>query len=168
MKKLLVLLILVITAGCSNAQTSNTNAPNIKTIAPFRILTTDSVIKTPKDLKKNKPVMLIYFSPDCSHCQHMMYEMKPVMKDLRNIQVVMITWSLNYDLRGIRNFYRDFGLSAYPNFMVGTEGYTYVVQRYYAVRTTPYIAIYDRKGNLVKAFDKVPKMEELVEAVKKA
>ena len=112
--------------------------------------------------------MLIYFSPDCSHCQHMMYEMKPVMKELRNIQVVMITFSNNYDLRGIREFYRDFGLANYPNFLVGTEGYSYVVQRYYSVRTTPYIAIYNHQGKLVKAFDKAPKMEELIEAVKKS
>jgi thioredoxin-related protein len=161
MRKLLVLLTLIIAAGCSNAQ-------NIQTIAPYRILTTDSVIRTPKDLKKNKPVMLIYFSPDCSHCQHMMYEMKPVMKELRNIQVVMITFSNNYDLRGIREFYRDFGLANYPNFLVGTEGYSYVVQRYYSVRTTPYIAIYNHQGKLVKAFDKAPKMEELIEAVKKS
>ena len=52
---------------------------------------------------------------------------------------------------------------------MGTEGYTYVVQRYYQVGTTPYIAIYDKKGKLSKTYTKPPeKIEELVAAVKKA
>jgi len=52
--------------------------------------------------------------------------------------------------------------------MMGTEYPNYVVQRYYNVSTTPYIAIYDHKGKLVKAFDKAPKMAEIEAAIKKS
>jgi hypothetical protein len=51
---------------------------------------------------------------------------------------------------------------------VGTEGHSYVVQKYYQVKTTPYIAVYDRKGNLVKAFEKAPTIDTLIATVKKA
>jgi len=110
-------------------------------------------------------VMVIYFAPDCSHCRNLMSEMKPHMDAFKNVQVVMITFVLQ--LKAIQTFYKDFDLKNYPNFTVGTEGYTYLVQRYYEVKTTPYVAIYDKKGKLVKAFDKAPKVDEMLDEVKK-
>ncbi|MDB5153992.1 MAG: redoxin protein [Mucilaginibacter sp.] len=164
MKKLLLILSLIIVAGCTQAQ----NKQNIENIPPFKILKSDSTYFTPANLKKNKPVMIIYFSPDCSHCQHLVYEMKPKMKQFGDTQIVMVTFTEFTMLKMIKNFTRDFGLAKYPNITVGTEGHTYVVQQYYQVKTTPYIAIYDHKGKLVQAFDKVPSMEELIIAIKKA
>jgi thiol-disulfide isomerase/thioredoxin len=159
MKKLLLFFSLIIVVGCSNAQ----NPP--VAIPPYHILTTDSVYVTPANLKKNKPVMVIYFAPDCSHCQHMMAEMKPKMAEFKNVQIVMITFVEN--LKAIKVFYHDFDLAKYPNIIVGTEGYTYVVQKYYQVRTTPYIALYDKHDRLVSAYDKPPKIEDLAATVKK-
>lgn len=180
MKRILFFLGLIIAAGCTQAQTSSQQAkivpqipsakpaaPNIEKIPQFRILNQDSVLLTNANLKKDKPVMFIYFSPDCSHCQRMMYEMKPYMKNFSGIQVVMVTFTQTNLLKLLKEFTRDFSLASYPNFMVGTEYPNYVVQRYYQVATTPYIAIYDKKGKLVKVFDKAPKMEDLVAAAKK-
>jgi thiol-disulfide isomerase/thioredoxin len=161
MKKLLFVFALIIVAGCSRAQTFTPPS----TIAPYHILTTDSVYVTPKNLKKHTPVMLIYFAPDCSHCQHLMYEMKPVMKKLKNVQVVMITFV--EQIKAIQAFYRDFNLAKYPNFTVGTEGYSYVVQKYYNVRSTPYIALYNKNGKLTQSFEKPPKIDSLMADVKK-
>lgn len=161
MKKLLLFFSLILSAGYTFAQTHTLPT----TIPPYHILTTDSVYVTPANLKKNKPVMIIYFAPDCSHCKNFMFEMKPHMDDFKNVQVVMITFVLQ--LKATQTFYRDFDLKKFPNFTVGTEGYTYVVQRFYEVKTTPYIALYDKKGKLVKAYDKVPKIDELSDEVKK-
>lgn len=161
MKKLILLFSLIIAVSSIKAQDFT---PPV-TIPPYHILTTDSVYLTPANLKKNKPVMIIYFSPDCSHCQHLMGEMKPILKDFKNMQVIMITWMP--PLRGLRDFAKDYDLNKYPNFILGTEGYTYVVQKYYRVRTTPYIAIYDKTGKLAKTFEKAPEMKELLEATKK-
>jgi len=100
--------------------------------------------------------MIIYFAPDCVHCQHLMFELKPHMKELKNIQVVMITFV--EQIKAIQVFARDFDLKKYPNWTVGTEGYTYKVQQYYHVATTPYIAIYDKSGeqhyDIISAFIK--------------
>lgn len=159
MKKLLSLCVLVLLAGCIHAQT------NIQNLPVYHILNQDSVKVTSANLKKNKPVMIIYFVPDCSHCQHLMYEMKPHMKELSDIQIVMITYTI-YPM--IKEFYRNFDLAKYPNVTVGTEGYTYEMQRYFQVRTTPYIAIYDKHGKLVKSYPKAPDIKELVATAKKA
>ena len=165
MKRILLLLSLVIIASCTNAQQpDNTHKP--KPIAPYRIFTTDSVFVTPVNLPKGKPVMIIYFSPDCSHCQRMMYELKPKLKQLSHIQVVMITWSAKYDIRAIREFKRDYGLKSQPNFIIGSEGYTRLVQNYYNIQTTPFIALYNSNGALLKYLNKVPKTEDILAGVK--
>lgn len=163
MRKLFLFVSLIILAGCTQAQ----NKHDITNIPPFKILKADSTYFTPANLKKHTPVMIIYFSPDCSHCQHMVYEMKPKMKEFGNTQIVMITFTDFNRLKMIQNFNRDFDLAKYPNITVGTEGRSYVVQSYYQVKTTPYIAVYNRQGKLVKAFDKAPAMNELIAAVKK-
>ena len=166
MKKLIFFFSLIIAAGCTNAQSPT--AQNIQNIPPFKILRADSTWFTPKDLKAHKPVMIIYFAPDCSHCQHLMYEMKPKMKQFANVQIVMVTFTDYNRLAMIRNFNRDFDLKKYPNITVGTEARTYLVQQYYHVSTTPYIAIYGKDGKLVQAFEKPPVIDSLVAAVKKA
>ena len=163
MKKLLLSFSLIIAAACSMAQTPGYTPPPV--IPPYRILNTDSVYVTPANLVKNKPVMVIYFAPDCSHCQHLMFDLKPKMNAFKNMQVVMITFA--EPLKATQVFYRDFGLKKYPNFTVGTEGYSLKVQKYYNVHTTPYIALYDKKGKLVKAYEKAPTVDTLLAEVKK-
>jgi thioredoxin-related protein len=167
MKKILLILTLIIAAGCTRAQ-DTVNTRNIQNIPPFKILRQDSTWFSVKDLKKNKPVMIIYFSPDCSHCQHLMYDMKPHMKELKNVQIVMVSFTEPSMLKMIQDFYKMFDLKKYPNVTVGTEGHSYIVQRYYQVRMTPFIAIYDHKGKLVKAYSRAPSVKELVAEARKA
>ncbi len=161
MKRILFFLSLIVTVGCTRAQ----NNANIKNIPDYRILDADSVYRTPANLKKNQPVMIVYFSPDCSHCQHLFNEIKGQMKNFSKIQIVMVS---AVDYRMIKGFYKDFGISAYPNITVGTEGNSYKVLQYYNVKTTPYIAIYNHQHKLLKAYEKAPKIEELAAMVKKA
>jgi thioredoxin-related protein len=165
MKRILLLLILIVTVSCIQAQKPDTTVKP-KPIAPFRILTADSTWFTPANLKKGKPVIVIYFSTDCSHCQRMMYELKPKLNQFNNIQVVMITWSKDYDIRGIREFRRDYDLKKHANFILGSEGYTMLVQHYYDVKTTPYIAMYNSAHKWVKSFDKVPSTEDILAGAK--
>jgi thioredoxin-related protein len=157
----LSILAIVAITGCTLAQQN----PRIQNLPMYHILNTDSVNVTTAKLKKDKPVMIIYFSPDCSHCQHMMYELKPKLKELSGVQIVMISF-VQYKM--IKEFYRNFGLSAYPNITVGTEGYTYEMQKFFEIKTTPYIAIYDKHGKLVKAYEKAPDVNELITVAKKA
>jgi thioredoxin-related protein len=159
MNKLILFFGLLLTAGYGCAQSKAADG-----IPPYHILNTDSVFTTPADLKKNEAVLMIYFSPDCGHCQHLMYELKPKMEDLKHVQVIMVTF---VQLKAIQTFYRDFDLKKYPNFTVGTEGYTYAVLKYFDVSTTPYIALYDKNRKLVKAWAKAPSIEELDGEVKK-
>ena len=159
MKKLIFLLFMVMVCfACTQAQTMPT------TIPPYKILTTKDQNLTSANLEKDKPVMIIYFAPDCPHCQKLIKDMKPSMGKFKNIQVIMITFS---DIRMVKTFENDYGLKAYPNFILGTEGYTYTVQRFYQLKHTPFVAIYDKNGKLVQAFEKQPEASDLLTAIKK-
>lgn len=50
---------------------------------------------------------------------------------------------------------------------MGTEFPKYNVQKYYQVGTTPFVAFYDRNGKMTEYFDKPPKIEDVLAAVKK-
>ncbi|MDB5030107.1 thioredoxin domain-containing protein [Mucilaginibacter sp.] len=162
MKKLILLFSLIITAGCIQAQTTEPTG-----MPPYRILTTDSVYVTPANLKHHK-TMLVYFAPDCPHCQHLTMELKEKMKALSDTQIIMITWSANYDIRAIKNFVHDYDLKKYPNVIVGTEGYTNLVMKYFKVQTTPYIAVYNSDKKFVKSYSKSPDIDSLIAVVKSA
>jgi thioredoxin-related protein len=167
MKHLLFVFLLAL--GSTTLKAQNSAA---KGIPPFRIFTKDSTYLTPANLKKGKPVMIVYFAPDCTHCQHFTDELKMRMdkeakkkeKTFSNTQIVMVTFT---DLLNMKLFYIDFGLAKYHNIMMGTEGRTYVVLRYYNVKTTPYIAVYDKNGKLVQGFEKVPSLDTLAATIRK-
>jgi thioredoxin-related protein len=168
MKKIIAAVFLLISFSCTNAQRPDT----VKGIPHYRLLTKDSTFITDANLKKGKPTMIIYFAPDCSHCQRLTYEFQEEFKKeakaktntLKHVQIVMATWT---ELRAIQAFYKEFGLEKYPNITVGTEGKTMTLLRFYNVATTPYIAVYSKTGQLVQAFSKVPKLEDILAALKK-
>lgn len=141
-------------------------APLTKNIPPYRILSTDSNYITPANLKKNTPVMLMYFAPDCPHCQKLTKEITKNIKEFGDTQIVMITFvDPTRQFKAMTTFVKDYQLKKYPNITVGTEGYTYLVQKFYQVSTTPYEAIYDKNHQLVQTFAKIPDVKDLIKAI---
>jgi protein-disulfide isomerase len=170
MKKIFLLFSLVIAATFAKAQqNTETKLPLVK----YSIIKADSSVATPAALNKKKPVMVIYFEPSCTHCEHLMDELRPKMNELKTIQVIMITYTkTEYPfLKLLKDFNKKYNLAKYPNFTVGTE-YTprqsYPVMHYYTIYTTPFIIIYGTNGKVVKSFANVPAAQELLAAVKKA
>ena len=118
-----------------------------KNIAPFKIQTVDGKQFTYQQLKKNKAVILVYFSPTCDHCKAFTKELLLHKKELSSRQIVMVTY---VPLDEMKPFISDFNLKDYPNITVGTEGYSFIVQKYYQVKRFPFVAIYNRQLQLVK------------------
>lgn len=160
MKYLLLALFFFFTSGSVFAQKKAIP----QEIPPYRILTVpDSTYQTPADLKKNRPVIVIYFAPDCDHCEQFAQSIIRKIKTLRDAQLIFITFA---GYQSTKNFVKKFGLSKYPNITVGTEGYTYTVQRFYRVTITPFTAVYHKSGRLLKTFSKIPKVEDMTALLK--
>jgi thioredoxin-related protein len=121
----------------------------LRKIAPFNIkLTTGQTYKASQ--MAPGPAVLVYFSPDCDHCQHFTADMVKNQSAIAGKQIVMITFQ---DMNMLAPFAKKYKLAQFPNIKVGTEGLSYDVQRYYQIRSFPYIAIYDKTGNLVKTYE---------------
>lgn len=113
-------------------------------IAPFKITLSDGKQFKSTDLKPGSAI-LIYFSPDCDHCQEFTKEIVQNYSKIRNKQIVMITAQ---PLSMVKRFIQDYSLSKYPNIKIGSEGKTYKVQYYYQIQSFPFVAMYNRNGRL--------------------
>ena len=118
-------------------------------IAPFEIKLTDGQVYNAANLKKNTPVILVYFAPDCDHCAAFAKELMAHYAVIKNKQLLMITY---FPLPEVNKFDKQYNLSSHPNIKVGTEGNLFIVQKYYGIQRFPFIVLYNRNGKEVKRF----------------
>lgn len=119
-----------------------------KGMAPFKITLLNGKTFTYQQLKKNIPTVLIYFSPDCDHCKDFTAELLKHTNELKNRQIVMVTY---LPVAEMKPFDSTYHISSLPNFIMGTEGYTFIVKEYYNVGLFPSIYIFNKDMKLVKA-----------------
>ena len=117
----------------------------------FKIMMTNGQYFSASDLSKKEPVVLIYFSPDCEHCQKLMTEVFKNINKFKQSQLVLITFKPIDDLRG---FERQYHTANYSFIKSGTEGNTFYIRYYYKIATTPFTALFDKKGNLIISYGK--------------
>jgi thioredoxin-related protein len=134
-----------------------------KDMPPFHIVLTNGNYLKAKDVRKNTPSMLVYFSPTCEHCQNFTKKMTENISSLSQVQIIMISY-LPY--RDIKKFEADFGLAKYPNIKVGTEGYTFVVQKYYDIRNFPFLALFNKNGKPITTYATAPDISEIIKKFK--
>jgi thiol-disulfide isomerase/thioredoxin len=148
----------------TSAVVQDTLAPYQKTpyIPSFSILTPDSTWFRRVDLEEKKPTLILYFSPDCGHCQTETEEIISKMKDLKNLQIVMITSRPYADMINFSNHYK---IDRFRPIKIGTDP-ARMVTRFYDVRFTPFSALYDKNGKLIKVYKSGIDLPELVNLVK--
>ncbi|HEY1021788.1 MAG TPA: thioredoxin family protein [Flavisolibacter sp.] len=116
------------------------------------------------ELPKNKPVVLIYFAPDCDHCHTLMNAFFQKADDFQAATVVLITFKPVNELIA---FERSYQTNQYPHVIVGTEGAAQTLRRFYKLQSTPYTALYNKEGKLVASYRKNTPVAELLQQLKK-
>ena len=152
MKKCFLIIILTITALAAYCQTDSTQPPykRFPVLPPLKLLLTDSSTYFSKnDFKKKSDVLVILFNPDCDHCQHETEEIINHIDQFKNVQIVMTTVA-PFDV--MKSFYQKYELAKYKNIVVGQDQNFFLLS-YYRVRNLPYLAFYDKKGNLISVFE---------------
>jgi len=137
---------------------NNISAQKTKTLPTFDLLRTDSSHFKSSSVKKGEPVMLIYFSPTCDHCQHFISDILKNMQSFKNYQIILVTY---IDLPEIKKFENDYQLNKYKNIVAGTEGTAFTVRYFYNVGTFPFTALYDKNKTLVTVYRQVPLIDKL-------
>lgn len=162
MKQLLLSLACALLTIFAVAQTNDPgdNAPYKKdpVMPAFRILQTDSATWfTKSELPKSEFTIIIYFSPECGHCQ---YEAKEVVKNMDSLQNTFMVWVSYKSITEIREFAQHYGLDRFPNIRIGRDP-IYALPSFYQVRFTPFVAVYDKKGMFLKAYETGVEMADL-------
>jgi thiol-disulfide isomerase/thioredoxin len=139
---------------------ADTTAPYLKTpfMPAFSIQTQDSSWFNKASLETKRPTLILYFSPDCGHCQTETEEIISKMKELKNLQIIMITSRPFEDMTAFADKYK---INRFPSIKIGTDP-ARLVTRFYDVRFTPFSALYDKKGKLVKVYKDGLNMQELI------
>ena len=147
MKTILILFIFCFTSISALAQIQpDPPYKRFPTVPPLKLLLTDSsTIFTDKQLKKNQPLFFILFSPDCEHCKKETEELIDKIDSFKHVQIVMATF-MPFDK--MKAFYEDYKLNRFSNITVGYD-MQHILPTYYRISYTPFLAFYDKKGNLI-------------------
>jgi peroxiredoxin len=129
-------------------------------IPQFTLLSTDSQSITKAILRKKSKTMLMYFSPTCDHCQVQINNMLKQMDKLRDVQILMIT---NQPFFEMKEFYKDKKLSGYKNITMGQDT-KFFFPPYYKMKTLPFMALYNKEGNLVTTFEGTTAIDKIIQA----
>lgn len=167
--RLLLFICILIFPFVSPAQT-DTAQKIIDTLAPyqkspiiptFSIQTIDSTWFFNTDIKKKSPVLIVYFSPSCGHCQIETENLIANISKLSKLQIIMIT---SHAFQDMYDFSVRYKLNKFPSIILGRDP-ARVITRFYNVQFTPFSALYDKKGKLVKAYTSGLNMQELIKFV---
>lgn len=153
-----LLLILFALSSISFSGTVETGIP------PFKIMLSNGKIYTAGNLPKEKPVVLIYFSPDCGHCQNLMTDFFKKTDQFKKAEVVMITFK---PLDEVKNFEHSYPTSKYPNIIVGSEVETFYLRMYYKLAHIPFTALFNKHGNLIYSYRDETSIDDLIKRLKK-
>ena len=151
--RILFAMLMVFFICVTHAQTTDDNdtvPPYKKTtkIPEFAIIKTDSVWFTNKQLPENKPLVIIYFSPECGHCQMSAEEF---VKDMDKLKGVELVWVSYHTPQQIKDFAENYKLSQFSNVVLGRDP-NYKIPVFYKIQFTPFMAVYNKKGEFLNAY----------------
>lgn len=120
-----------------------------KFIPGFELQLVDNTVFSSAKLKKNVPLIIMFFSPTCDHCIHQFEDFVKNMNQLKKIQIVMATYQ---PIEELREFSKKYQLTKYPNITAGRDT-KFFFPPFYQIRNFPYLAFYDRQGKLIDTFE---------------
>jgi thioredoxin-related protein len=131
------------------------------TIPPFHLLKLDSATYLTKDdIRKHRQTMIMFFSPDCDHCKHETESILANFKKFKDIEIVMATYQPFNELKEFNEHYRIF---EHPNIKMGRDE-KFFLAPFYKIRNLPYLALYDKNGNLITTFEGTQKIDTILTA----
>jgi thioredoxin-related protein len=152
-----ILLLFLAAALCSSARSQS--------LPPFQmVLSTGKVFKASTDLpKRGKPLILIYFDPDCDHCQKLMKDLFKKINNFKKAEIVMVTFK---SITELVTFEKKYSTHNYTNIITGTEGSFFYLRNYYQLVKMPFIALYDQNRNLRYSYRQETPVDDLIKRLK--
>lgn len=121
-------------------------------------LTDSTTIFTKENIPTDKTVVLMFFSPDCEHCQA---EARTIYEKKDSLQNILMIWNANMvdDFKQVKTFYYHFKLNEMQNVILGKE-VNYFLPVHFMIERTPYAAVF-KNGKLFAEFRDL-KVDDLI------
>jgi thioredoxin-related protein len=132
-------------------------------LPPFRMMQANGKVFKAEDLPIGKPIIIIYFSPDCDHCNILMRDFFKHRESFKNASIAMVTY---LPVDDVRKFSQKYNVSKHTNLYVGSEGSTLFLKNYYTLTQMPFIALYTKNGDFVKSYRNEEALTDLSNRVK--
>ncbi|MBI2729745.1 MAG: redoxin domain-containing protein [Sphingobacteriales bacterium] len=149
-------------AHSQDADSSKTPYLMDKKIPFFKMMMTDSSLFYKSDLKKKTATVIVYFSPDCEHCKKFTETLTGQIGDFKKTQFIMIS---PLPMNKIKEFYEQYHIENYSSIKMGKDD-LYFFGTYFQAHYIPFVAVYNKKGELVKGWDGGTTIKNLLEALK--
>jgi thiol-disulfide isomerase/thioredoxin len=120
--------------------------PQSGKVPPFRMLQSNGKIFRAEELPIGKPIVIIYFSPDCEDCQKLTKDLLARMNDFKDVSFAMITYQT---VENVRAYVVKNKLNNYSNIFIGTEGSSLFVRNFYNIMKFPFMTLYNKNGDLI-------------------
>ncbi len=132
-------------------------------IPAFKMQLSNGKMYSSTELSHQKPLIIIYFAPDCEHCQLLMNELFKKISDFKKTQIIMVTFERASELFG---FEKKYEISKYSNIKVGTEIPIFFFKNYYQLEHTPFTALFDKQGKLIVSYKEQTPVDDLIKHLK--
>lgn len=114
-------------------------------LPPFKVEMADGKVFKASQLPYDKSIVIAYFSPDCDDCQDFVSSLIKNIKSFSHTSIVLVTQEPKADMA---KFIQKNKLGQYKNIYVGSEEKTLFLGQYYNLEKLPFVAVYDKMGNL--------------------
>jgi thioredoxin-related protein len=161
--RLLTVLLACFLSSFAWAQKDSMNAPFRKNpgIPAFDLLKTDSSTHlTRADIEAKRKTIIMFFSPECTHCQHQTEDIIAAIDSLKDIQIVMATYQPFEEMVA---FNKKYSIEKYSNIKMGRDT-KYFFPPFYQMKSLPHLALYNDKGNYITSFEGNQKISTLLGA----
>lgn len=162
MKQWILLITAILTINFAFSQSANPPYKQNPNLPSFKIQTVNKGVFTSDKLKKNSPVIIMFFSPGCDHCIHQFEDMQKRMADLKNFEIVMATWQ---PIEELAEFNKKYRVSQYPNVITGRDT-EYFFPPFYEIANFPHFAFYNKSGKLVGTHEGNLSIEKILQQFK--
>lgn len=160
MKKIVFMLIVTCLFSCRSRDKMSVS--EISTLPSFDMLLMDSTTKVnANQIPTGKPIVILFFRPDCPHCQEETRTFIQNKEALKNVQIYLLTGS---PFEKVKGFYQSFRLDQYPNITVANE-YDHSFSKVFKPKVVPYTAVYDKNKSLKKVFHGEVAISTILEAI---
>lgn len=158
----LIIIFLLLGYMSSSIYTSNkenkATAERVKNIPPFSFNDLHGYTFKNTDLSLQQNCLLIYFHPNCEHCQYEASLFIPNMKELSSYQILMIS---SDSIQNIKKFEEDYHLNEMDN-IVMLHDPNYDFEKIFGTKMIPTSFIYNKNQRLKKIFKGEVKIEAIL------